>query len=349
MHVIDHNNLTPRSKIIFHIGMDKTGSTSIQHHLFYNRDTLREEFNIDYSHYGLVWGHHLALAAKFGFSSNDLKEFSDHPDQLPNWLNIADDLPAITSSTIFSSEHFCYGATPSKVRHLKNLFAPHECQVVAYVRNFSSWLRSLYKETFKWQPAVGFSEFVDYSDTRLDIVPFFNMWRHEFDGISVHSYDRYANDIVRSFVSIACSYFDCENWYEYKAINLVNNQNSSITDFDTIVLLVCHEHFGVSTGHHAHEIFQNYINFKNSTEYPEFINHFKFKLLPYTKTQIEKICNFERAAIQSGIIKLDDIEYFASSLSQYDEYNEDSTSLISFATEMARYTANLFLNYMPDK
>lgn len=156
-------------KVILHIGMNKTGSSSIQDALFKNRTALKQR-GVLYPETGLgdAWagsGYHYRLSKALGFSDTPRDVEAEQRDavQLKKaLLKEAEEEEA--QYVILSSEYF---SQKRDMRAAATFFEGMTVRVVVYLRRHDSWLQSLYAQALKsvpgelpWQP--GFDGYVEW-------------------------------------------------------------------------------------------------------------------------------------------------------------------------------------------
>ncbi|SBT18948.1 hypothetical protein MGA5115_03109 [Marinomonas gallaica] len=199
--------------LVIHVGVPKTGSTSIQKFLFENRGVLKkmgleyhethsvDRFNPDY------WAHHL-LAHKWGGWMNP-KDYPISPDKawdvLKNDLSFGENRTVLISSERFSD--ILSGPSSEKVFEFIKATLPNvNIKIMAYLRNQVSLVESFYKQQVK----VGMSvlPLKDYLEIQtpdfLNYYEFFKGCSH-FIGKDNIIFRSYENDIL-SNSNIICSF-----------------------------------------------------------------------------------------------------------------------------------------------
>jgi hypothetical protein len=180
------------TKAIIHVGMDKTGTTSLQERFSILRSRLIERGFMYPMPTGPVKTHHVAFAAAHGFSWN----FTATPEGSRNaWSTMQDELPGHTHALLLSSEHFCYNATPKTVGLLKAWLTSNgfnQAEILVYVRSQLGWLVSAFGENIKWGGKEDFALFYRQSVPRLRYGLTSNVWADAFgaNNVKLINYDR---------------------------------------------------------------------------------------------------------------------------------------------------------------
>ena len=129
------------AKIYLHIGIGKTGTSSIQRFLHDNRDQLAREHRVFYSEAGMV-----------NHAHHDLGNF--HHETMRDeargfWQDAIRAMMAQTfECAVFSSEQFCY-LKPAYVREIRDLLCEHKVKIVFYVRQQVGLVPSAYLQKIK--------------------------------------------------------------------------------------------------------------------------------------------------------------------------------------------------------
>jgi hypothetical protein len=186
------------SRIVVHIGLEKTGTTSIQRYLEIHALKLMKEGFL-YPRAGRVGGGHHNLAFALGFSTleADTHILDDLKVEIRRWPH----------QVILSSENFSImgrkGGGKDSISALRILLEPlaEQIMVLIYYRPRQEWLRSLYIERKRWGLKQEFSAFC------RDIVPVYealpDVWRDAFPAATlvVRRYDRNHN-VISDFTDL---------------------------------------------------------------------------------------------------------------------------------------------------
>ena len=129
------NLRTDKQKLILHIGIHRTGSTSIQRVLHANRDALHSQG----FHYALNTVNHTSLANDFDRNRSSAQSCVD---------KLVEDAASFPNHTVIvSGEDLC------RIRNVQWLaaFKAHfDVSVLCYVRRQDDWLESWYNQHIKW-------------------------------------------------------------------------------------------------------------------------------------------------------------------------------------------------------
>ena len=162
-------------KLYLHIGVEKTGTSSIQHFFDKNRQTLLNKYGILYPETGL-WMDKSHHALAFAVTSDTLH--SNNPENIETiFINLLNEIKSKKPDSVFiSSEIFRALHQTNKFDVFNKLIQKHFSEVilVVYLRNQPYWLMSMYNQYIKdniIKFKAPFSEFykkmrdgIDYSD-----------------------------------------------------------------------------------------------------------------------------------------------------------------------------------------
>ncbi len=180
-------------KFLVHIGVNKTGTSSLQRAFFERRDRLSEQ-GILYPETGLQLSAHHQISrvvkgappASVGMSdtwADDLRaEFKDH------------------ELCVLSSENF---ATLQDVRPMAEICPPGDTRVVVYLRDYARYMVSWYQQAIHSRNiAFSLEDFLD--NHQADFTTILRLWREVYgtDNVEVRLYDRASlkdRDIVADF------------------------------------------------------------------------------------------------------------------------------------------------------
>jgi hypothetical protein len=216
-------------KLVLHIGMEKTGSTSIQTCLDLNQKKLAA-LGILYPQLGKVSAHHYELA-----------HLKQDPGLYARELAAeADDYETI----IVSSEHFSRASTETRVREYQELFRDYDVTVVCYLRDPLSWLVSLFGEHIKWGGSATIDEFFRRSSWKFNYALFFDRWTTAFgtDSFTCYNYADYPN-VVEHFLELAVGPVDLNVSYNANRsdstafLEIVRRLNGGFPELDTRAVL----------------------------------------------------------------------------------------------------------------
>lgn len=149
----------PEATLFLHIGVGKTGTTSIQQYFAENRQHLRE-IGIDYPETGLhpTGGHHI-LSHKWG-GWLDPKDFAQTPDAA--WEDLGRHVAHGRHRYLVSSERFCGIAYSEdwrdRLEFIRQSLAGVRVKIVCYIRRTEDLIESAYRQKVKIE---GFSDPID--------------------------------------------------------------------------------------------------------------------------------------------------------------------------------------------
>lgn len=216
-------------RIIVHVGLHKTGTTSIQAFLHRNRDTLKE-LNIDVYEGLFIPSNHVELhcaAMRINRDSpykllHNLKIDEDFRKKIKNHIS-----EYIKSSTceciVFSSEGLSYLYYADELKRLRSYLPKGRIEIVIYIRNAQDYLRS-YKNQLRNTPVPSVIEKDSFAYTESDswlldfetrISKFVDIFGEE--NVTILNYDeevQQSQNIIPSFIRIlgVTSYFKKEDW-----------------------------------------------------------------------------------------------------------------------------------------
>ena len=182
------------SRFVLHIGLEKTGTTSIQYFL----QTHEQRFikhGFLYPRAGRISGGHHNLAFALGFSTlkADPRILGDLREEIGGWQ----------SQVILSSENFSINAGKGPISSLRALLEPlaDQIMILVYYRPQHEWLQSVYIERKRWGLKQDFHSFC------RDIVPIYealpDIWRDFFPTakLVIRQYSRRHN-VINDFTSL---------------------------------------------------------------------------------------------------------------------------------------------------
>lgn len=141
-----------KKTIYLHIGVHKTGTTTIQNHFDASYDNLISRGMLYPKQIRLLRNDkltraHNGLATAFGFGNNPSK-LKLKPGQFQNVL-IEEANNSGCNKIFISSEAFCTQTGISKIESFKNEFNEFEIKVILFVRRQDQFLESVYQEIVK--------------------------------------------------------------------------------------------------------------------------------------------------------------------------------------------------------
>ena len=183
-------------KCFVHIGIDKTGTSSLQAALAKSTASLAAH-GFAYPQAGQQFYHHYEFAKALGFSFGPAYAKADADRVLTSVRNEA---AASDLDLIFSTEHFSYLSNYQPISSLKEFLKDYDVKIIVYLRNQIAWLPALYCEVIKWGYVDTFENYAKRDFYRLDFNDFVGRWATVFgrENIKVITYEA-GTDTVSSF------------------------------------------------------------------------------------------------------------------------------------------------------
>lgn len=191
-------------KAILHIGVHKTGTTTIQNWMWANRDLIRvktgwtypEEFAVQNAHHVIPW----SVMSKFEknpISRPHRCEIDGIKGRLRNHNNI-----------VLSSEAFCT-ADEEDVRKIGWLFEEFETTVVIFARRQDRLIQSEYVQRVKQEVFPLCDPFPEFAMMWRRVLPaldfhgLFQKWKRHFGKVVIKDFDVCASEgLMRSFLGV---------------------------------------------------------------------------------------------------------------------------------------------------
>ncbi len=131
-------------KLFLHIGMHKTGTSSLQHFLdIYSDELLRQGFYVPVT--GGIKHRHHSFAFELKKEDNLEKTFKDNPI----WENLKLEIKSTPADKIImSSEEFSL-ISPKAIQALKVFFKAYDVKIYIYIRRQSDMVESVYNQDIK--------------------------------------------------------------------------------------------------------------------------------------------------------------------------------------------------------
>lgn len=214
--------------IYLHIGMPKTGTTSLQKVLFNNRNKLLENGYL-YPMSGIRFNAkqiedrycHNLLALFF----LDFKEKCDLLSQFSTWEGLKTEIDSINpKNVIISAEAFTFYDVfykPETIAKVKSFLKNYEVKIIIYIRKQDDFLESCYRYM------------VNIGACRVDIKEFFNEFKYMFNYYQI--LENWAD--IFGYQNIIIRHFDKKNMKNdifgnfLKAINLLEDKEVFRTDY----------------------------------------------------------------------------------------------------------------------
>jgi len=223
------------ARIILHIGLRKTGTTSIQKFLNSNYTTLLDH-NILYPRSGLpvvgsIYAHHdLAASLTNIRPATKIQSWEDLLDEIDQH----DDKVVLISSEIFSV------ATPQHIEQVRKNLAGHQVIVLIYLRDPASFMISLYKEQIKAHNGLlTFKKFSRKKSSLADYESLIKNWQLIFgdSNVILKNYDDLASgdQLIKNLLES----LDLENCIS--KFSFIDKAN--ISPKDEVVIMIRHLNF----------------------------------------------------------------------------------------------------------
>ncbi|WP_200328307.1 hypothetical protein [Thiocystis violacea] len=199
---------TPR--IVLHIGLEKTGTTSIQRFLTTNRARLLARHGILYPTAPELFRHEthsVVAAALLGSGAQDFVTGGDTP-RLDRVIAAIDDAAdTYAEQIVLSSEHFSSRLTPEAITRLAQCLAPFPVEVLVYLRPQDEMVLSAFSTRLlcggrEWMRPRGVGPHLRYFNYLQLLVPWADAFGYE--RIRVRLFDRthmQDGDVVTDFLA----------------------------------------------------------------------------------------------------------------------------------------------------
>lgn len=129
--------------IYLHIGVGKTGTSSLQRFLLhFNNEVEAQGFHILKTGCDPQMAAHHLLALSFGFSKKNNDEFSEEVYRALR----EEILLAGQKNIIISSENFHSHVTETKLQNLRRTMVDQQVKIILYVRRQDEWIDSAYRQ-----------------------------------------------------------------------------------------------------------------------------------------------------------------------------------------------------------
>ena len=194
-------------KVELHIGMGKTGTTSIQQYLHQNMDHLLSAHGILYprrsrlrigrncpDHRALAWSISDYYSKMFRFELSD-----------SYWEETRDEFGSSGAHRMILSSEFLWSLGDGEIERIRYELQGHDVRVIIYMRNIRSRIISGYKQSVKIGKMT--HSFRTYAESRLERYDYCKMlskWENVFgaDNIVIRLYEKVRKDVVGDFCSM---------------------------------------------------------------------------------------------------------------------------------------------------
>ncbi len=204
-------------KCVLHIGMPKTGSTSIQHYLAGKRDKLAEA-GIVYPRSPGGWVHHGIMTSgmvepgkepRYLLSRAESADLKEMKDQF--WAGVREQVDSGNASSIVLSSESLFRSFPvEKLEQLKSRlegFGVRDIRVIAYVRRPSDYFASLVIQKWKASsqfPPLRVPRYTQVLTAYQSVFGFYNMEVVGFSARGLQGLDVVDDFVKRLDGSVAC-------------------------------------------------------------------------------------------------------------------------------------------------
>jgi len=159
-----------KPELILHVGIHKTGTTSIQHFFHRNFDVLLQNGvlypkSLRKLGTGVTHFAHHDLAWHFGFSGN--KTRLAKTDSIAKRLN-GEFLRTNARKIFISSEALEYFSSISSLENFRDEFIDFDVKILIYIRRQDKLLQSVFKQRVKTGMTVGFNKFYKKANFNFD-------------------------------------------------------------------------------------------------------------------------------------------------------------------------------------
>ena len=241
-------------KVYIHIGLPKTGTTSVQNFLFKNREEL---INFGFLYPETITSKNFIKGNKLiGYNSlndhnfiHDMKNYGYEFHDI-FFLKLIEEIKNNNNcdKLIISSENLIF-AEKDFIKKIRSLFMGKEIKIIFTQRDYINWLNSYYYETiFSGRSTWSFSKF--FNKMKSEILPYnkkINLWinifnKKSFNLIEYNNNEKYIKNILNLFeipTDIIEKYKYCEEYRDNKSpFNLqllvffnLSTKNLSFSDF----------------------------------------------------------------------------------------------------------------------
>jgi hypothetical protein len=238
-----------RHKVWLHIGMPKTGTTTLQNVMFSNRKLLRR-YGYFYPDFGDK--QHVALVRELAKRAGSRIPFPEEGDCGPceRFKEVLEGQATRSHTSIISSEYFfqrpgClpgHSAGPGQdpfelirrtIQETADYFAGCEVNVLMWLRRQDNWLMSMYNQTVKSSLYTG--EFASYAEHTVGahLPQIVGLWIDRFgrDHVFCHSYDALSAgklNIVDVFLDTVCGDIPRESFRKTDSSRNISLSNEAL-------------------------------------------------------------------------------------------------------------------------
>jgi hypothetical protein len=231
-----------KTKIIFHIGLEKTGTTSFQafctdhHALLHRRSILYPTRNL-----GFFGNNHEPLVACY-FPRSALRHLmmrSPHRDKTAILRSLNREIQGAAVDTILiSAEHFSSRFSADQIRELAEDFSDYDCRIVIVLRDHVSRALSAYSTSIVSGRHLTLEEFVaeicDPANIYIRYKDIITLWETVFgrNNISIIPYKE-RDDVIKSMIN----YLMAEDFTSRCAKNYIRKESLGASALESLRLI----------------------------------------------------------------------------------------------------------------
>lgn len=192
-------------EVVLHIGMHKTGTSSIQSFLSTNYNSILEENDILYVKSGRNTSAKHMHAGHHRLAWSTVKKYADRrnggvTDRI--WFKALKEIEEVNPKKAIISSEFFWPAKRGEIEKIKEMIHGKQVKIIIYIRNQLSMAKSLYKQIVKGEGY--FRSIVNMINNRewyFDYEKILNKWVEVFglENTDIRIYDKVDGDIVGDF------------------------------------------------------------------------------------------------------------------------------------------------------
>ena len=239
-------------KLYLHIGMSKTGTSSIQHFLWRNRGIILGKYGILYPETGIHLGSGAHHYLKWCISSNlNFKEtIEDVPDGEFIYKKLKEEVENKNAKGVIIDSEYFMSSNPELVRKFL-VFITTDINIIAYFRRQDLWAEQNYSQNIKTYTLkqTKLSEFLSTLQSLYNYYNFLTRWQSAFPEAKIipRIYDRKLfpeGNVILDFLSILG--IDMPEAREQRI-----EANPSLSHLSTLTLRRINEKFNLTSEEHG--------------------------------------------------------------------------------------------------
>jgi len=195
----------PNLEVVLHIGMHKTGTSSIQSFLSINYEEILEENDVLYVKSGRDTDAKHMHAGHHRLAWSTVERYADRKNRnLTNktWDEALEEIEAKNPKKAIISSEFFWPAKRGEINEIKDVLGGKKVKVLIYVRNQASIAKSFYKQIVKSEEYFkSIKNMVKKRAWYFDYEKVLKKWTEVFGpkNTDIRIYDRVDGDIVEDF------------------------------------------------------------------------------------------------------------------------------------------------------